>query len=317
MNQEHQPSETDERTALLTEIGQELSRARREKHLSVQDVAHQLKLRRAYIEALETGEWEALPGDAYAIGFLKQYATLLGLDLSEKVRKLNNAEYQLTKPMTFPDPPVAPSKKWAIWAGGIFVLLFILFNANQMSHDTIPKPTQQQVSTIDLGESLPEPPEPIDLEEQSASEADATQVSAREAPTGTHPEENAAVEARQAVTAMPVEKPSAAPARHRYTFSATGQDVWLEVYLPDQQGRRGEKSIYRLLKNGESATVETESDYVIISSGRPASLSVSVDGQLVAEAGKLAPGKRTVRDLIIRSPATSKPSDSSDLPSGH
>lgn len=313
MNQEHQPVEMDERTALLTEIGQELSQARQEKHLSIQEIAHRLKLRKVYIESLESGKWEALPGEAYVIGFLKQYATLLDLDLSDKIKKLSNAEYKLTKPMTFPDPPVAPSKKWALWAGGIFVLLFILFNANQMSHDTKPSPAEKQVSTIDLGKSLPQTPNQQSPEEAMHDETD--MLPEQGVPTTARPQKSAESESRQVAVAETNAKPSAS--QHRYTFSASDQDVWLEVYLPDEHGQRGKKSIYRLLKKGESATIETDSDHVLVSCGRPSSLSISIDGQTVVETGKLAPGKRTVKDLVIHVPGDNGSASRSGLPSGH
>ena len=66
--------------------------------------------------------------DIYVLCFLRQYSQYLNVDLSDEIHRLKNDQYALTKPLTFPDPPVAPSRRWAWIAGIAFVLLFILFN---------------------------------------------------------------------------------------------------------------------------------------------------------------------------------------------
>ena len=43
-------------------------------------VEEQTKIRTALLRALESEEWDALPGHAYVKGFLRTYAQLLGLD---------------------------------------------------------------------------------------------------------------------------------------------------------------------------------------------------------------------------------------------
>ena len=48
-------------------------------------VAGQLRIRRDQIEAIEGGDFDALPGRAYSIGFVRTYAEYLGLDEVETV----------------------------------------------------------------------------------------------------------------------------------------------------------------------------------------------------------------------------------------
>jgi len=62
------------------QIGHVLEQARRRARLEIADVAERTKIRAAYLRALEDEEWEALPSPAYAKGFLRTYAGLLGLD---------------------------------------------------------------------------------------------------------------------------------------------------------------------------------------------------------------------------------------------
>ena len=120
--------EASSREELLLELSGCLKRAREAQELSIEEIALSLKLRVVYLHALESGNWDEMPGEVYAIGFLKQYAAYLNIDVSESVKMLKTGEYILTKPLTFPDSPLAPSKTWVIVAALAFIVLFILFN---------------------------------------------------------------------------------------------------------------------------------------------------------------------------------------------
>lgn len=59
-------------------------------------VAGQLRIRRDQIEAIEGGDFDALPGRAYSIGFVRSYAEYLGLDEVETVTAFK-AEFDAAK----------------------------------------------------------------------------------------------------------------------------------------------------------------------------------------------------------------------------
>src|ERR687895_368147 len=61
-------------------IGNALKEARRRAGLDIRTVEERTKIRTRYLRALESEEWDALPGPAYVKGFLRTYARLLGLD---------------------------------------------------------------------------------------------------------------------------------------------------------------------------------------------------------------------------------------------
>ncbi len=54
--------------------------------LDLTDVAAMLRIKPAYLEALEAGRPDELPGAVYAIGFIRAYADYLGLDNREMLR---------------------------------------------------------------------------------------------------------------------------------------------------------------------------------------------------------------------------------------
>lgn len=67
-------------TLSLQAVGKLLVEARETAGLSVDDVAARLRLTPRQVQALESGEMDALPGIAFVRGFLRNYAKLLQID---------------------------------------------------------------------------------------------------------------------------------------------------------------------------------------------------------------------------------------------
>ncbi|MCH7486940.1 MAG: DUF4115 domain-containing protein [Proteobacteria bacterium] len=72
------------------------------------DVADMLRIRYAYLEAIEEDRFQDLPGQAYAIGFIRAYAEHLGLDSAEVVRRFKEDSAGVEKtnldfPVPFPE----------------------------------------------------------------------------------------------------------------------------------------------------------------------------------------------------------------------
>jgi len=84
------PSETSRRRLHLREvrsdqagydgIGVEMRAARVRAGAELSDIAQKLRISQAYLEAIENGRFDELPGHVYVFGFLKTYARFLDLD---------------------------------------------------------------------------------------------------------------------------------------------------------------------------------------------------------------------------------------------
>jgi cytoskeletal protein RodZ len=61
-------------------IGRILRRAREERGYDLQQVSQVLRIRYVYLDSIEKGRFDRLPGPAYATGFLRTYADFLDLD---------------------------------------------------------------------------------------------------------------------------------------------------------------------------------------------------------------------------------------------
>lgn len=63
-----------------TGIGPTLREARNRRKIDLAEVEAAIKIRVRYLRAIENEEWDALPGGAYTRGFIRTYASYLGLD---------------------------------------------------------------------------------------------------------------------------------------------------------------------------------------------------------------------------------------------
>ena len=85
-------------------VGRLLRDQREARGLSVADIEKQIRIRRHYVEALEAGRFDLLPGAAYIPAFLRAYATHVGLD-PEKVL----TAYQLSGAVPIKRPVALPA----------------------------------------------------------------------------------------------------------------------------------------------------------------------------------------------------------------
>ncbi len=87
-------------------IGAELAVARERAGRSLDEFAATLRIRRAYLQALEDGRVGDLPGGAYPVAFLRSYALALGLDADAAVRRFKAEAAELDRPadLSFPAP---------------------------------------------------------------------------------------------------------------------------------------------------------------------------------------------------------------------
>jgi cytoskeleton protein RodZ len=85
-------------------VGRLLRDQRAARDLSIDDVAARLRIRSRYLEAIEQGRFDQLPGAAYIPAFLRAYANHLGLD-ADKVM----TAYQLSGPVPIERPVTLPA----------------------------------------------------------------------------------------------------------------------------------------------------------------------------------------------------------------
>lgn len=68
-------------------IGDTLRKEREKQRMTIQDIEDGTSIRASYIEAIENGEYDKMPGRVYAKGFVKNYANFLNLNGDEIVKQ--------------------------------------------------------------------------------------------------------------------------------------------------------------------------------------------------------------------------------------
>jgi cytoskeleton protein RodZ len=213
-----------------------LRRAREKHGQDVRTVAQVLRIRQAYLEALESGSYDKLPGNAYALGFLRTYAEYLGLNANNIVDRFKD-EVQGPERHTeliFPEPVI----EGRIPGGAIILISVVLLstayggwfymtNQGRTVADLMPA-LPEQIQTLIDGQSAPAPAseEPVmraeapkdagiaetaKVTEDQAPEAPTAEALAVEAPVAKAPA--AETQAKTPVAKAPVAKAPPAPAQ--------------------------------------------------------------------------------------------------------
>lgn len=73
-------------TEELKHVGDIFKAKRKELNLSLKEVENTTSIRSSYLEAIEEGQINEYISSVYALGFIKQYAQFLGLDIDGMIR---------------------------------------------------------------------------------------------------------------------------------------------------------------------------------------------------------------------------------------
>jgi cytoskeleton protein RodZ len=109
-------------------LGGELRARRQSLGWQLPDLAGSLRIRQTYLEAIEAGRMSELPGTTYALGFVRAYASALGLPGEQVASRFRaeTAEASLRPTLSFP----APVPQRGVPAGALLLLgLLILAGA--------------------------------------------------------------------------------------------------------------------------------------------------------------------------------------------
>lgn len=87
----------------LPGVGEQLAAARRARGLDVADIAQTLKLGPRQVEALENGDWHALPGQTFIRGFIRNYARMVQIDAAPLMAQLDEILEKPTNSLAVPE----------------------------------------------------------------------------------------------------------------------------------------------------------------------------------------------------------------------
>ncbi|GEM_PF-3284502 len=142
------------------DIGRTLRESRESMGISVKDVADALRIRARYIEALENGENDKLPGEVYQKGYMKSYAKFLQMeDQLKLVEQLHIATATTAPVMPYftIHPQLSRNKKLLIVVSSIIAFSILVTTQNQSSNisQVRPVPFELLAPQINCTENWP------------------------------------------------------------------------------------------------------------------------------------------------------------------
>ena len=237
-------------------VGEILRRVRLQYNLSLPEVEESTRIRATYIEALELGDFERLPGQVYVTGFVKVYSEFLGLDPNRMVQLLKTQTgHKVTKPTKIfhvaTEDQKVPSFRIIIASALVLIVVLLAWKLGKpgMQEDHVPDVPQE------LTQQLTAPQKPT--EEETVAKAS-------------------------------VQADAAKPKTHPVVLKAT-QDVWLEI-----RDGADQPVFSRVLKTGEEYWVPEEAVGYKMTTGNAGGLEVVVDGATLPPLAGVGEVKRNV-----------------------
>jgi cytoskeleton protein RodZ len=281
--------------------GDELRQRREALGLELADIAAVLRIKPAYLMALEAGRPDELPGAVYAIGFMRAYADHLGLDGDEMLRRFKRESALLAaKPdLAFP----IPLGERSMPGSGTLLVAVILATCaygGWFYLSTSEGPRPERVAEIPP-ELLPNPERPQARPPVSRS-ADAlaapqTQTALTDVPGPPVPTEAgfglaghpaATPPVAVAPEPTPIAAPSPASDAQRGIVIRATADSWIQI-----RDARQSVILTRVLKAGESYQVPVQPG-LSMRTGNAGGLEITVDGNLAPPLGPMGAVRRNV-----------------------
>ncbi len=284
--------------------GSELREARERLGWDLGEVAAVLRIKLAYLEAIEDGRVSALPGNAYALGFLRTYATTLGLDADDVARRFRaeaqdvNRKTELAFPAPVPERGIPTGAMVVLGLGIAAVGYFGWYRLSDHEHTathTVPPvpeqlmaapkaaPVSPQVasvlpppgSTPPTPASVPQAVKPAPVEAAAPPPAaGADRVAADQAASAPPPPQPA-----PAVASAPPVTPAPAPTETGLVLHASAI-TWVQVRAPG-----GHVIWDHVMQPGDSWQVPADQPGLTLTTGNAGGLAVFDNGLSMGDFG--------------------------------
>jgi len=290
------PGNPDSAQEHAAQIGEALRQAREHLGWNLPEIAAGLRIRLAYLEALEEGRLQDLPGTTYALGFLRSYARILGLDGEALARRFKEAAGQAArKPeLIFPAPP----KERGVPAGAaafVGVLLvaaayagwYRLSGEGRVPAETVPAVPERLASLSPQPTQPATPAQPSQVQTQPAAPA-AAPVPAPAAPKQAAEEgPSGSPASATAMPTPPASTPDKKPDEGRIILRARS-DSWVQV-----REKGGALLLNRILHGGETWAVP-DKPALLLTTGNAGGTELVVDGVVTPSLGSAGSVRRDI-----------------------
>ncbi len=284
-----------ESDAPLGTVGQDLRAARLRLGDDLATVSGVLKIRKDHLEALEEDRLEALPGRTYAVGFVRSYATYLGLDAGEYLERFKE-EIAGRTDATHLTPYIEQSDRrlpqgWQVIAVAFVALLIfgIYLLAKAISSESAPPVAPVPAEIVNSAQPVVSPPAAAPVPAQAQPQAQITPPTAM-TPGTPVPVAGTTQELGAATAPAPASATEAIPAGHQYGAANAGARIVLRAHKPvyvSVKGQDGTVYIGRMLQPGDTYRVPNQSG-LILNAADGGAVELVLDGTSVGAVGSVS-----------------------------
>ena len=280
-------------------VGTMLHDVRIKKKLSIDTIAQELRIKAAYLTAIEQSDYDNIPAAPYGIGFVRSYASYLGLNSARIVQIFKEetnvkdpkpllVETSETEEKSEQEEIYTPNSKYILISLAMFVLGYLLWSTFNDSESTVEETNSSAAQTEVSSEEYPlqvenfvteteqeveETPEAEQITVTSASFVETTETPAAENKTT---EKTEVKESTPAPTDK-VESQSSKPGR---VLLKVNKETWIEVKDDNKLW------ISKVMPAGSEYTVPDNGNGKTVSFGNTDGVDVIIDGKVVTVVSK-------------------------------
>ena len=118
----------------MNELGERLREARESQGISISQAAVETRILQRYLVALEDGDYQHLPGDVYARGFIRNYADYLSSPADELI-ELYRRERGMSEPIRVVPATSSPRMRGLVLPSffGVFFVVLVLVGGSYLA----------------------------------------------------------------------------------------------------------------------------------------------------------------------------------------
>lgn len=254
----------------MSQLGERLREARESQGISLSQAAIETRILQRYLVALEENDYQNLPGDVYARGFIRNYANFLGLPVDELIDQYRQ-ERGRTEPIRVIPATSAPRIRGFFvpsFFGVFFVVLslvgisYLILNATNSIGGAVEQAT---IASTSAPTPLPLPTAPPEDTIEPVIASAPTNL-----PSGSTPEPAGAA---PSPTPEPTPSPEAPIILEVRVESGDNPGSWLDI-------RADGVSVYRKVLGPGEALRYTAQREVQLVAGNAAVVSLTINGQV-------------------------------------
>lgn len=275
-------------------VGAELRAARLQLGLALPDIVAVLRIRLHFLEAIEDGRVADLPGAVYAVGFVRNYAASLGLDVADVARRFRaeaypvNRKTELAFPTPVPDrgvPAGAVALLGALLLAGAYVGWYRISGERQVSAEVVPAVPERLAALADPDALPSNPPQVAAVVPGPSISALATPMPL--APPVASPQPAASPPPMPSTTAAS-DTPATVAANDSRIMLRVKADAWIQV-----RERQGQVLLSRIMRAGDIWPVPNGTQ-LLLSTGNAGGTELLVDGEATPALGGAGAVRRDV-----------------------